>query len=659
MSSGPGRFDWKGIGPRLTLALAAIVTVSVLALSQLAVQAFERAVEPELASRTRLVGTIVREAVQRPLERGIPFDALAGLDRYLAETLEKFDEVARIAVATVDGNILAEVVRPAPDSLLRRAKLEGQRPALPDYSLPILQGTRLVGTIEVRIRPDLVRTRLRDVFLDVLVIGLVATLVALELAFGLALAMIGKPLRRVLQLLGEQREGHFLHRIRPGGLGALGRVAMRLNDHAEDLAHRLAGLPERLRGSLAADLRARIAAGAPRRLRLSDIGDIRPALFLLSVATEIATAFLPVLARGAGRPAWLSPELAAAAPLLCYLVAIAALMPFGGVLVARFGARRLFVWSMPPIALALAGMGFAGSALEIALWRGVIGVFYATATVACQEYALGAEGRAGGSRAFGSYLAVVYAGVFSGSALGGVIAGRFGHEAAFLLGTVLAIAAAVVAGLTMTGRAGAPETPPQAVPPTPAHGRRPGARAVALLVGIAMPMNAAVAIFVWYLTPLMLAAAGLRTADVARVVMLYYLVTILLGPFVARLAERPAAPLALVIAGGFGSAAALLSLSVWEGVWAVAGATAALGAAHTLIRAPQYVLMLRTTAEGGASAAGLRLFERLGAIAGLAASTLLLRDTGAAESIRMLGLVVLGGAVLFVAIALARPLRRA
>jgi hypothetical protein len=183
-------------------------------------------------------------------------------------------------------------------------------------------------------------------------------------------------------------------------------------------------------------------------------------------------------------------------------------------------------------------------------------------------------------------------------------------------------------------------------------------RYLALLLGIAVPMNAATAIFVWYLTPLMLAAEGVRTADIARVVMLYYLAPVLFGALVSRLAESPSGPVPLVLAGALGSGAALLSLSVWGGFWAVASTMAALGICHTLIRAPLYVIAVDIAAQGGPDTGQLRLFERLGAIAGLAVSTFLLRDAGAAVSIQILGLAVLSGAFLFAAAQALRLLRQ-
>jgi len=116
----------RGLDParmraRLIAMLTLIVTLAVLALGFFAIAAFDRAVEPEIANRTRLIGSIVRSEVQRSLELGIPIDSLVDLDRYLAETLEQFGEVDRISVTTTSGSMLAEVQSPTGPSLLKRS----------------------------------------------------------------------------------------------------------------------------------------------------------------------------------------------------------------------------------------------------------------------------------------------------------------------------------------------------------------------------------------------------------------------------------------------------------------------------------------------------------------------------------------------------------
>lgn len=656
MTTPAGRIDRDGLRGRLILMLAALVTASVLAVGFAAISAFNRAVEPELANRTRLIVTIIRAEIQRALELGIPIDAVAGLDRYLDRSLEQFAEVDRITIATAAGKPVALVERAGAPSLMAQTGLgEVISVRRTTFNLPILHGNRLVAEITVEISPLFVQTRLRDVFLDVLVLALIATLVALELALAVTISSVGKPLDRVFRLLGEQRAGDFRHRIRPGGLGGLGRTAARLNDHAEDLAVRLATIPAALRTTID----ARIAEARPLRLRLSDLNDIRLALFLFSVATEIAAAFLPLYARAATRPEWLSPEIAAAAPLVLYLVAVAALSPFGGALARRFGARRLFLASVPPTALALMAMGFSSSLVEITLWRGVMAVFYATATIACQEYTIRAAGGQAGARPVGAFIAVVYGGVFCGSALGGLVAGRFGIDAAFVTGAVIALLSGLLGAAAMRGRAGDRAGASQPESPLPAAATRGlGGRLIALLLGIAVPMNAATAIFIWYLTPLMLSATGSGPAEIARVVMLYYLSVVLFGPMVTRLADGRPGPVSLVVTGALGSGAALLSLSLWSGFWAVAVAVAGLGLGHTLIRAPLYALALRITGGPGPGINALRLLERVGAILGLAAGAVLLGEIGAEAGIRLLGLAVLAGVAVYAIVELAGRSRR-
>ena len=648
---GPRSIDPEGFRSQLAVVLLAGVFASVVAAGAAAVAAFDRAVGPELSNRTRLIGVIVRAEVQRAAEAGIPLSSIAGLDRYLSVTLEKFREVERISVSTSSGQSVAVAERldaaPIPPRADGGEVIAARQTA---FVLPVIDGNRLVGEIQVEINPRFVQTRMRDVFLDVMVLSFVATLVALELALAVAAKSIGKPLERVLQLVREQSDGDFRHRIQLAGVGGLRRAALRLNDHAEDLATRLAALPEAARARVSSTFDAKLATGRPLLLRLSDVGDIRLAMFVFVVATEIASAFLPLYARQAERPAWLPPELASAAPLAAFLVVAALIAPFGGALASRFGARRLFLAAVPLGVLALGGMAASTTVVGVMIWRGVTAISYLLATIACQVYAIRAAGAGSGGRAFSAYNAVIYGGVFCGAAMGGVIAGRFGFEAALVCGSAIAVAAGALGFSSLSGEAG------DAVGATGAHiaelrwRRVFGLRFVALLVGVTIPMNAATAIFVWYLAPLILAGSGSGAAEIARVVMLYYLATVVFGPMVAKVKDGRAGQIALVALGAAASGAALLSLTVWDGFWGVVSAVAGLGLGHAMMRAPSYSLAVRITEGSGGALSALRGIERLGALAGLAASALVLGHVGALASVAMLGILVLCGVVLYLVV---------
>lgn len=655
MTNGVGPFAAQAPRSRLFLVLLALIAGTLLAVASHVIGAFDRAVAPELNKRTRLIGTIVRTELQRALELGQQLNAMAGLESYLSTTIDKFGEVDAIVVRAADGTAIAAARRPAKDGPAAGVPVGVQTVVdRASYVLPILDRNRLVGEIQIDTNPTLVRTRLREVFLDVMVIALVATLLAVELTLMVIGASVTGPQTRVLHLLDAQRGGDFRQVIRSGGLGGLSRTAARLSDHAEDLAERWAALSSAAQARVKQSLDGHIANGRPALLRLSDVGDIRLPLFIYVIASEVAVAFLPIYSRALARPDWLTPAMAAALPLVCYLVAAALLTPFSGRLSRKFGARNLFLWSIPVTVVSLVALAMATQVLEVAFWRGAMAVFYATATIACQEYAIGASVDAGSTRPMGAFVAVVYGGVFCGAALGGVIAGRFGFQAALMSGAAAAVVAGILGALTLRGTSGDP-IHDVATAGTPASWRL-DIRIAALLLGLAVPMSATTAVFVWYLTPLVLTESGSGPAEVARVVMLYYLAIVLFGPAVTAASDGRVGPRNLVVLGATIAGFGLLSLSLWSGFWAVTAAMAVLGIGHTVMRAPLYAWVRRVD-PGGASIMPLRLSERIGAILGLGICALFLPVLGAEFGIRSLASITLVGVVAFVAIDMFAPRR--
>ena len=655
MTDGAGPFAGQASRSRLFLVLLTLVAATLLAAGSHVIGAFDRAVAPELNKRTRLIGIIVRTELQRALELGQQLDAIAGLESYLSTTLDKFGEVDAIVVRAADGKPVAAAHRLAAGARPAAAVPAGVQSVVEQgsYVLPILDRNRLVGEIQIDTSPTFVRTRLREVFLDVMVIALVATLLAVELTLMVIAASVTGPQARVLHLLDAQRAGDFTQVVQPGGIGGLARAAARLNDHAEDLAERWGELSSAAQAKMKSSLDGAIVNGRTTLLRMSDVGDIRLPLFIYVIASEVAVAFLPIYSRTLARPDWLTPAMAAALPLVCYLFAAALLTPFSGRLSRRFGARNLFLWSIPATVVSLVALALATQVIEVALWRGAMAVCYATATIACQEYAIGSAD-AGSARPMGAFVAVVYGGVFCGAALGGVIAGRFGFQAALLCGAAAAVVAGILGALTLQGSAGQPV--PATVTVGTAAAWRPDRRVAALLLGLAVPMSATTAVFVWYLTPLLLTESGSGPAEVARVVMLYYLAIVLFGPAVIAQSDGRVGPRNLVVLGAAIAGLGLLSLSAWSGFWAVTAAMAVLGLGHTVMRAPLYAWARRID-PGGASIMPLRLAERIGAILGLGLCAFLLPVLGADAGIRSLGIVTLAGMTAFVVVEMFAPRR--
>ena len=218
------------------------------------------------------------------------------------------------------------------------------------------------------------------------------------------------------------------------------------------------------------------------------------------------------------------------------------------------------------------------------------------------------------------------------------------------MGAIIATLSGVFGMQIMKGQAGDPENLTETSQEVFAVRRILKGRFLALLFGIAVPMNASVAIFIWYLTPMILSAGGSGPAEIARVVMLYYLPIVLIGPTAANISDSRIGPKALMLCGALASSAALISLQLWSGFWAVTVAVLGLGLGHTMIRPSLYSLVLRMMGGPGVGLDTLRLIERIGAILGLAASTLLLGDSGMEGSLLMLSIVLVTGLILYVTI---------
>jgi MFS family permease len=653
-----------------------MIVIAAVVLGSFILRSFNKAVDPELSNRSVLIGTIVRADIQRALDLGIPLSQLAGTKTYLEKVLTDFPEVSSITVRSADQKIVSRA-QSAQETARQERKAQVRSDAgdsvieIPEksFTFPILTGNELVGAIVVEIDRTYVRRQFRNVFLDVLVVILVAILLAVEITITVTATSLRQPLDQLYMLLERQVGGDFSVRLRQVTTTSLGRVAARFSDHAEDLSARFGRLLERYsRTTSDGDIPTRLrdlgsrftlTGTLPRTLQLTDVVDIRLPLFLFAMAEELSKPFLPLYVRSmiAGE-SWLSEGVIVSLPLIAYLVALVALSPVSGFIAERLSPRRAFLLALVPVAVSHIGLSISSTVVEIILWRGVAGAGYAVATIACQEYALAAASFGRHTRAAAGFVTVVIGGTFCGTAVGGVLADRIGQSNVFLVGAVLLVIAAVVALAMLSGESAKHTHEGSATP-----GSRSflsvfrSVRFVALLFGIAIPANILMAAFLWYLVPLMLADLGSSPADIGRALMLYYLLTVAIAPWVARLADRYSSTTTMLTIGGIISGLALIALSREPGFWPITAAIAVAGVAHAFIRAPQIAHVLEisrsaSTKDQALMLGALRTFERVGSILGLLLTALLVGRVGYAAAISATGICVAAGALLFVVVAL-------
>lgn len=677
MSSLPASTPSRSIARRLVPWAALLIVLSSVVLGAIAIRIFDDAVGPELTKRTQLIGSMVRSSIQLALDSGIPLENLTGVDAYLREVLGTFDEIESIVVLTTDKTVVSEIRRSG--ASIGASQPGGASGMILDvrgydlelYALPILDGNRLAGHIVVSIDRQYIATQFRNIFLDIGVVIIVAILFAFEIMLSIVSRSFIKPLDRLMDLVRRQASGDFSLRIREGVAGGLvGRISERFSDHAADMNARYRHLRENaaVSGPEAGSLdgvkqRYGLKGQDLAALSWRNVVDMRLPLFLFVVAEEFSKPFLPLYIKARlGADIRIGEEILISLPLLAYLLSMALLSPFARTLIHRVGSRRLFLVALVPVVVSQIGLGLSDTLWEIVLWRGVVGAAFAPAMIACQDYALGSvDGREPG-RAMGGFIAVVIGGTFCGTAIGGILADRIGQSNTFMAGAVIIAVAGLIA-LRMLGH----DTPGSKRPgPSsvwrdirrPFHSRR----IMALLLGVTIPANALIAAFLWYLVPLLMGGLDVSASDTGRVMMLYYLCIILLGPAVAARAASPKLTQSFLLLGGGLSGGALLAVADAISFWHVAYAVLACGIAHSLLRAPSMALSLRIAEQEFDDSAkqalpgAVQMVERLGSMAGLLAVAYLAGRFGFKMAITATGAVVLAGVLMFAIIEAVRHL---
>jgi hypothetical protein len=169
----PGRSLARVVAQRLAPPAAVLIIVGAVVLGLVTVRNVSRSVEPELAARTALIGTVISENVERAVSAGVPLDHLVGAEGFFGNMLNELPEVAYIAVAT--GRIVLEAgERIDPYLAPPRARKEVR-------SHPIMHEGEEIAYVIIDIDPAFITERFRNVFLDLGVIALVTILIAFEI----------------------------------------------------------------------------------------------------------------------------------------------------------------------------------------------------------------------------------------------------------------------------------------------------------------------------------------------------------------------------------------------------------------------------------------------------------------------------------------------
>jgi predicted MFS family arabinose efflux permease len=640
---------WAGlliIGSALVLGILTIGTVS-------------RSIQPEFSNRTTLMGTVINQNIQRAVSAGVPLGKLVGAEKYFGHFLREFPEVGYIGVAT--GRIILEAGK-------REENVYGPRRASKGVvAYPIMSGDEQIGYIIIDVDKGYIAREFENVLLDLAVVALVSILLAFEVLVVMMSTSLTAPFNRLQHLVALQANGDFSSRIKTGGKSAIDLIGMSLSQRAEKLHRaftqslaRIASVNDDNRMQSLNQLKSTfgLSSQRPNLMVFSYLNDIRLPLFLFAAADSLSLAFFPLFTRAADNPlSWVDLGVVISLPIAGYLIAIMGASPFARPLTVRFGHHKLLLLAAVVSILAHLGLFISTNVIEIMLFRTMGGLGYGVFTLVCQDYVLDVLPKEQRTRSLGSYSGILCAGIFSGAAMGGVLADRLGQANVFLLSTFLVLTSSLLIYYLLPSRNISPVTSTDSLDAksgsiwTPLRSQR----FLFLLLGIVIPTAVLSQAFISYVAALYLHDLGASAADIGRVLMLFFLMITLMAPATARLTESRIDPALVVALGGILCGVVLLVGAYWGTQLGMLIAVWGAGIGQGMMRGPQ-VSIAMSLAEGDLARLGsnavlgsLRTFERGGSIIGLIIIALLSSHHGYPAAIAVMGAWVLLGAIFYAA----------
>ena len=177
---------------------------------------------------------------------------------------------------------------------------------------------------------------------------------------------------------------------------------------------------------------------------------------------------------------------------------------------------------------------------------------------------------------------------------------------------------------------------------------------VVFLFCIAIPTNILMAAYLWYLVPLYLFDLDATTAEIGRVMMIYYLLIIVIGAPVSKRVKTRTGLTLLVGLGTLLSGVGLAAFHWWHDFWAVVLSVTILGLSHAMTKAPQITLSLEICqtevqkAGHNVVLGSLRVLERFGSIIGLITGAIMIDSYGYQNTTGIAGISVCVVSMIFI-----------
>ena len=552
---------------------------------------------------------------------------------------------------------------------------------------PIEANGEVATVLHVGVSGEYVRGRLSELLYEAITVIVVSLLVTLEFLMFLVSVRVSGPLERIETMLTDGARGMFGNHIALRARDEIGDLVTALNRALRGLRQRYEdfqfdvreikdaqidkGIMERIQ-TACQPVEDRYSFGGGAELRPRNAMQIRVPLFLFMFAEELPRSFLPLfIARLSPTDSVISDELLFGLPITLFMLAGMLVVPLGGGLADRFGARRVFLAGVLPATIGYFGTFLAQSYYDLVGWRILSGIGYGLIFIAAQAWVADNTDVRNRAQGMTVFVGGVFAATICGPSIGGIFADRIGFEATFLISALLAVISGLLVYTMLDATVKGRTTHRTTFGGQEWRALLSDNRLFAVTVFAAIPGKLILAGFLIYLVPLYLSDLGNRQSVIGWMIMLYGISTLACMPVAARFADRSGRHAAVVAAGGLlaglGCLASLSDAAFGGPSNAVIIAIVALGFGHALSLTSQIAIVQEVASyHGGLGQASVigayRLVERAGMVLGPVVAGALAASFGYQGAIVGIGVIVLVSIALYMLVMnlsrRASPMRR-
>ncbi len=384
---------------------------------------------------------------------------------------------------------------------------------------------------------------------------------------------------------------------------------------------------------------------------------MRPAAFLFLFGIDISMSFLPLHTEKLYSPFWgLSKDTVMGLPISVEFLFVGISIFISGFWNDRRGWHEPFLTGLFLAATGGIYSWMATDILHFIISRALVGIGYGFMLLAAQGFIIEYTDVTNRTQGLAQFIAGLYAGSICGGATGALLAEHFGYRSVFLFGAIILYAVMIYtfvflrhAMLKPSCRYTSDSTVTTVLPRWKPFFKNK--IVLALILFSSLPASIAVVGFLNYFSPIYLNSIGASQATIGRVLMIYGVSLIYLGPMISRYVDASCDKKRFIFIGCLLGSITFLIFNFFNGIYATIVAVFLLGLSSSFVIASQgaYLLSLNVTQGLGAgkAIAVFRATSRVGQALGPLVFSLLVISTNVVNNITQLGLLYLLTAFLF------------